>query len=409
MSTQQRPQTADELGLMVGFPPAPGKRVTCKEQLLGPYNRWSFRNELKLNPTADVWRGDKPSVPFETENVDISGVFYRNLAGQQFTWDDMVELSYTDGIIVLRRGRILYERYLNGMQPHTLHCWASCSKSMTGTLAALLAHEGLFDPDRAVAAYLPELEGSGFADATVRQVMDHTTAVGFAEEDADPVSENSAYAIALGWRERPAGYPGPQGVYDFLPEMVKNGEHGERFLYRTPNTDVLAWLIKRLTNRSLAGIMEERIWSELGAERDAFWIVDPAGAETAGSGLITTVRDMARFGQMMLERGRFNGRQILPAKVVEDIERGADRDAFARGPAAGPSNRGYSYHHGWWVTHNPHGAYLGMGYGGQILYVDPAAQLVVAKVSSYPTPTPAGNEFWAAMGAIPALANALKE
>jgi len=170
---------------------------------------------------------------------------------------------------------------------------------------------------------------------------------------------------------------------------------------------VLAWLIKRVLNQSLAEIMAERIWSKLGVERDAFWIVGPAAVETAGSGLLTTLRDMARFGQMLLQHGQFNGQQIVPAAVVEDIEGGADRAAFARGPAASPATSGWSYHHQWWNTHDAHGAYLGLGYGGQMLYIAPAAHLVVAKLSSYPTPTPAGNEFYSAFAALPALAKVL--
>lgn len=275
---------------------------------------------------------------------------------------------------------------------------------MTGTLAAMLAHEGLLDPETVVAAYLPELVGSGFGDATVRQVMDMTTAVWFADDEVDPVSENVTYALALGWKGRPAGYTGPASVYDFLPTMRKVGEHGQCFAYLTPNTDVLAWIMKRLLGQSLAEIMADRIWSKLGAERDAFWIVDPATAETAGSGLLTTLRDNARFGQMLLQKGWFHGQQILPAAVVDDIELGGDRAASARGPAASPMNQGYSYHHQWWMTHNDHGACHSHGYGRQMLYIDPAAELVIAKFGSYPTPTPAGNEFCGMTAAFPALA-----
>jgi len=407
MSIQDKPQTAHEIGLMAGFPPAPEQLVTHENQLYGPYNRWSFQNELKLNRTADVWRGNGPIAPFAYALRDLSHVTYQNRAGTQFTFDDMVELSYTDGIVVLHYGQVIYERYLNGMQPHTLHAWASCSKSMTGTLAALLAHEGLFDPDALVAAYLPELAQSGFGDATIRQVMDMTTNIKFCTEGLDPVSENVDYSIAMGWRARPGHTQGPQASYDFLPTMQKAGEHGVRFAYLTPNTDVLAWLIKRLLNQSLADIMHERIWAKLGVERDAFWIVGPAAVETAGSGLLTTTRDMARFGQMLLQKGIFNGEQILPAAVIADIEQGADPAAFARGPAANPLGQGQSYHHQWWMTGNAHGAYHGLGYGGQILYIDPTTQMVVAKFSSYPTPTPAGNEFYSAFAALPALAQAL--
>jgi CubicO group peptidase (beta-lactamase class C family) len=409
MSDQQKPQTASDLRLMSGFPPLPDQLVTHEKQLYGPYNRWSFQNELKLNRTADVWRGDGPVAHFDYAPFDINQVTYHNRAGTQFTFGDMVELSYTDGILVLHKGKIIYENYLNGMQAHTLHAWASCSKAMTGTLAAMLAQEGLFDPDAVVTTYLPELKDSGFADATIRQVMDMTTAVWFSDDDLDPVSENLTYGIALGWRAKPAGYSGPESVYEFLPTMKKVGEHGLRFAYLTPNTDVLAWIMKRLLNQSLAEIMHERFWSKLGAERDAFWIVDPAAAETAGSGLLTTLRDMARFGQMLLQKGLFNGQQIIPAAVVQELERGGDQQAFARGPAASPMNQGYSFHHQWWMTHDQHGAYQALGYGGQMLTIDPVAQLVIAKFSSYPTPTPAGNEFYSMMAAFPALGKALAE
>lgn len=311
MVTQSKTFTASEIGLMRGFPPPPDKRATHDNQLLSPYTRWSFQNSLKLNCAAEVWRGNQP------------------VAEMEYALRDLHNVSYTDGIVVLHHGKIIYERYLNGMQPHTLHAWASASKSMTGTIALMLAHEGLFDLDEAIATYLPELQHSGFGDATVRQVMEMTTAVTYADTSGNTenmVTENWQYAIAMGWQPKPVDYTGPETCYGLLPTMKKEGEHGVRFIYQTPNTDVLAWLIKRLCNQSLAEVMQERIWSKLGVERDAFWLVDPVAVETAGSGLITTLRDMARFGQMLLQQGQFNGQQIVPRAVIEAIEQGgADR------------------------------------------------------------------------------------
>lgn len=408
MSTFEKPKTASELGLMQGFPPATDKLVTHENQLLGPYNRWSFQNELPLNRTVDVWRGEGGVAALDRDLMDLSQVTYKNRLGAQFSFEDMVEMSCTDGILVLQRGKVIYERYLNGMSPHSLHAWASGSKSVTGTLAAAMAHEGLFDPDELVCVYLPELKDSGFGDATVRQVMDMTTAIRFAEDDVDPVTESYASGVAMGWREKPAGYTGPANAYEYLPTLRKNGEHGVKFTYLTANTDALAWLMKRVSGQSLAQIMHARLWSKLGVERDAFWIVGPAAVETAGSGLLTTLPDMARLGQMLLQKGVYNGQQIIPAAVIADIEAGADPVAFARGPAAGPTNQGWSYHHQWWHTHNEHRAYLAMGYGGQMLYIDPAVEMVIAKFSSYPTPTPAGNEFYSMFAAFPVLAKALE-
>lgn len=404
MSFQRPPKTADELGLMRGFPPSPDGRVTHATQLLGPYNRWSFQNIQKLNPTADVWRGNGPVAHFDEEPGDIGGIPYQMRDGTTYTFGEMPELSYTDGIIVLHRGKILYECYLNGMQAQTRHAWASGSKSMTGTLAAMLADEGLFDLDAPVTRYLPELSHSGWASATVQQVMDMTTAITFAEGEPDPLLgqpgmahpsmvENWMYSVTMGWRPRPQNYAGPETSYDVLATMKSKGRHGERFTYLTPNSDILAWIMKRLLDKPLADIMQERIWSKLGVERDACWVVGPTTEETSGSGLLTTLRDMARFGQMMLQKGWFNGQQIVPTSVVEDIERSAQGSS--------------PYSHHWWMLNKEHGSYCALGFGGQMLYMNPHAQLVVAKLSSYPTPVDGGEEFFHAFAALSALAKAL--
>lgn len=114
--------------------------------------------------------------------------------------------------------------------------------------------------------------------------------------------------------------------------MKKVGEHGLRFVYLTPNTDVLAWLMKRLLNQSLAEIMHERIWSKLGVERDAFWIVDPATTEKHQAPVCSLHCGIRLvLDRCYCKKGSFNGKQIIPTAVVEDIEQGGDQDAFARG------------------------------------------------------------------------------
>ena len=138
---------------------------------------------------------------FPVAERDLSKVTYRNRLGESLNFDEMVKQSFTDGIVVVHQGRILYERYLNGMTTHTLHAWASGSKSVVGVLAAHFAAEGFFDPEEEVTTYPPELSASGFQGATIRQVMDMTTAVSFPDNDPDPVSESVRYAICMGWRE----------------------------------------------------------------------------------------------------------------------------------------------------------------------------------------------------------------
>ena len=155
-----------------------------------------------------------------------------------------------------------------------------------------------------------------------------------------------------------------------------------RFAYKTVNTDTLAWVLRRVTGKTLSVLLQERLWSKLGVEQDAYFTVDPIGVEFAGGGLNLTLRDLARFGEMMRCGGQFNGQQIVPSAVIEDIVRGGHRDHFAL--AGYQLLPGWSYRTMWWVSHNAHGAYTARGIHGQAIYIDPAAEMVIARFASHP-------------------------
>ena len=129
-------------------------------------------------------------------------------------------------------------------------------------------------------------------------------------------------------------------------------------------------------------LVSDRIFSQLGAEQDAYFTVDPTGVEFAGGGLNLTLRDLARFGETMRLDGRFNGQEIVPKAVIDDIRRGGDRASFSRAGSA--TLPGGSYRNMWWVLHNEHGAYSARGIHGQGLYVDPKAEMVIARFASHP-------------------------
>jgi CubicO group peptidase (beta-lactamase class C family) len=158
------------------------------------------------------------------------------------------------------------------------------------------------------------------------------------------------------------------------------------FAYKTVNTDVLAWITRRVSGQSLSTQLSTRIWQPMGAEEDAYYTVDRLGIESGGGGLNTTLRDLARFGEVMRNRGQFNGRQIVPKRVVDDIANGGDPKKFA--PAGYATLPGWSYRNQWWVSHNSHGAYMARGIHGQSIYVDPRAEMVIARYASHPA---AGN------------------
>ena len=189
---------------------------------------------------------------------------------------------------------------------------------------------------------------------------------------------------------KPADYKGPRTYYEFLATVRPEGQHGEAFHYRTANADALGWVLARVSGRNVAQLLSERIWSRLGAEQDAYMSVDSIGTPFAGGGLNTSLRDLARFGEMVRTEGRYHGIQILPAEVVADIRHGGDRAKFAK---AGYSLlKGWSYRNMWWVTHNDHGAFMARGVHGQALYIDPKAEMVIARFASHPIAANAAND-----------------
>jgi CubicO group peptidase (beta-lactamase class C family) len=256
------------------------------------------------------------------------------------------------------------------------------TKSFIGSIAAAMIAEGTLDPSRTVASYLPELARSGFADATVQQLLDMTAGLRFSEVYGDPNSNFADYVLATRARPRPADYTGAPHLYAYLATIPKQGEHGAAFTYRTINADALGWIVARVAGKPIEDVLAERIWQPLGAEADGYFQIDSIGTANVGGGFNLRLRDFGRFGEMMRLGGRFNGRQILPAGAVADITRGASRAAFAG--AGYVMLPGWSYHDQWWISHNDHGAYMARGIHGQALYIDPRAEMVIARFASHP-------------------------
>ncbi len=374
------------LGWMQGFPPPEDKRLHAAQadHMRFPTTRHGFSSMREYLPTARVSRGAGPvsALPYALRD-DLDAVTFHPIAGQETkTWAQSLHDNFTDGIVVLHKGAVVYERYFGNTRPDSPHIAFSVTKSFVGTIAEMLIAEGKLDPAAPIAALIPELAASGFGDATLRQVLDMTTGLDFSEEYTDPASGIGAFSTALGLTPRPPGYAGPTDVYAFMPGIAKAGSHGERFTYRTCNTEVLGWIIARTEGKRLDQILSERIWQPLGMEQDADFLIDGTGMAFAGGGLNPCLRDMARFGEVMRLDGRFNGAQVIPASVVAAIRAGGRPEDFTK--ANYVLLPGWSYRSQWWITHNAHGAYCARGIHGQLIWVDPAAELVIARFASHP-------------------------
>ena len=375
-----------KLGWMQGSPPPPDKRISAYDapSRQWPQIRWSFSNFRELVPTARVSRGSGPVAKLPVAlRTDLDALTFIPLGKTTpMTWAAAVEAVYADAVLILHKGRIVHERYYGVMNADQPHIAFSVTKSYVGTLTEMLIADGMIDEAAPVSRYIPELGSSGFGDATVRQVLDMTTGISYSEDYTDPNADVAKYAVAAGMRPAPPGYAGPRAIYDYLPTIAKQGAHGAQFTYKTVNTEVLSWIIARVTGKRPHVVLSERIWSRLGAEHDADVVVDSAGLPVMGGGLNPTLRDMARFGEAMRLGGRFNGQQIIPAAVVTRIRTGASKEDFAK--AGYKTLPGWSYKSQWWVSHNAHGAYMARGIHGQAIYIDPKAEMVIVRFASNP-------------------------
>jgi CubicO group peptidase (beta-lactamase class C family) len=335
------------------------------------HTAWSYRHIRELIPTARVRRGE-PASALRDASRRRSG-----LAAERLLADDTA-----DGLIVVHAGEVVLEEYRRGMEPDDVHLLQSVSKSITGTLAGILVERNVLAPSEPVTAYVPELAGTSFDGASVRHLLDMRAGTRFDETYADPASDLRASEAQFGWA------PGPRPARDalaYLSGLVNHRPHGGRFEYRSILTDVLGLVIERAAGMPFAETLGRELWGPMGAETDACVTVDAEGFAVADGGICATLRDLARFGRMVLDGGVVDSRQIVPADWLADTLAGGEdsAEAFAQGEHSADLPGGH-YRNQWWVPAGQR-VFVGWGIHGQFLFVDRGTGTVIALVSTWPT------------------------
>jgi CubicO group peptidase (beta-lactamase class C family) len=377
-----------QLGLMAGFPPPEDRVVTVAGRWqAGPLNRWAFQHVRELMPTVRVGRSPVGPSQLPAAPMDLDAVATTSIDGRRIRLPEWLEETHTDGFLVVRHGRIVTERYFHGMGPESTHLLQSVTKSIVGTVAGILIDRGLLSADELVTVYVPELAGTSFEGATVRHLLDMRAGTRFNEEYDDPEADIVQYEGVIGWA--PADPAAPRGTYDYITTLPNKAPHGGPFDYRSILTDTLAWVIEKVTGSRLATLVSREIWQPIGAEHDADFTVDRCGTALADGGLCVTLRDLARFGLPFLTDGVYNGRRCVPQSWIYDCRVHDDdlRAAYAASEFA-KSRPGWVYRDCWWVRDSDEGILMGVGIYGQMLFIDPTANVVIAKLSSWPEASP---------------------
>ena len=374
----------DNVNLMKGSPPSAQAQVTLANWRTPPFNRWAYHHVRELIPTACISRGAATVWSLAYQPQELMDLRFTNHENTLVSVEKFLHSSQTDGFLVLHQGRIVTERYFNDLKQHEPHILMSISKSLTATLAGILVSRGLLDPTRPVNALMPELADSAFADCTLQHILDMTVGIDFDEDYLADAGLITAYREVSGWKPTTAETIGGD-LRSWLPGLRKSGEHGAKFHYVSPCTDLLGWIVERVSGKAFHELFSELVWEPMGAEFDGYVTVDRLGASRTAGGLCVTLRDLARFGQMWLDNGRAGTRQVVPPEWIHDTVTNVDRCAWKAGDALEFLPQG-GYRNKWWITGNSMDAYTGIGVYGQWLYIAPQAQTVIAVFASQPLP-----------------------
>lgn len=370
--------------IMHGCPVPPEWRVPAHDWDAPPWNRWAFQHMRELVPTIDVPRGaDSWDMPADLQDVDT--IPCEAPDGRASNWGAMLDATYTDAALIWLDGRIITESYWNGMTPRRAHIAFSVSKSIVGTVAGTLIADGLMDPAAPVTDLAPELKATAWNGATLRHVLDMTSGTKFDETYGN--LDAQVFLLDVAANLKPV-YPHmdpttvPACTWDLILSLKEaEAAHGDRFEYRSIETDLLGYLMERASGCRLSDLVSDRLWAPMGAEHDGFFTVDRAGYPLADGGFNACLRDFARFGRLLLEDGGRDGRQVIPKTWIDDIRNGPHGLFNDHARAMMPNGR---YRNQFWIEDNARRAHFSLGIFGQHIYVDPDRRLVAVKLSSWP-------------------------
>src|SRR6476661_8399025 len=362
---------------------------------------WAFQHIADFLPTAVISRGTGPVAELPPAPGELSDIpLFDRTNGKRTTAGDVMAATATDGWIITRHGKVIEEHYYGGMSADTSHL-------LMAVVVGALVSDGALNVDAQLTTYVPVLANSGYAGATLRNLLDMRSGVAFSEDYLNPMAEVRLLEQAIGWAPRTVPDL-PTTMYDFLVTLKQKTPHGGPFRYRSCETDVLGWVCEAVSGVQMPELMSQLLWSKLGADNDATIGVDSVGTGMFDGGINACLRDLARFGSLFLNGGvSLTGERVVSLSWIADSFAGGvdSRSAFAASP---DDNRmpGGMYRNQCWFPRPGNNVLLCLGIHGQMIYVNRAANLVAAKLSSWPLPQDA-NKLFPTIAAFDEIAAAL--
>ena len=347
----------------------------------GPHNRWAYTHIREILPTKDILNDSsfvQPIPGLKDAKKDLSIKF----SGQTTHLSTVMRDQFIDGILVIKNGTAIAELYDGTLTPNHTHLMWSVSKTITGLTAATVEADGLIDLNKTVSNYVPELSKSGWGENTLRELLDMRDSSNWVEDYDSPESTVRRQDCADGLLTGPMCIDTDViGNYKFLPAVGIDTTRQGRFIYKSGTTDVMAWVLEAATGKRYADLVSERLWKPLGAEQNAGITVDVSGFTLASGGMFTSLRDAARIGQLILNKGRVGRTQVIPETWINDLltQQGDGKLLPLGGESVAPYYRSFI-----WGIGDGKGTVLARGVHGQFIYISPSTGVVIAMYSTWP-------------------------
>ncbi|HTN68097.1 MAG TPA: serine hydrolase [Dysgonamonadaceae bacterium] len=331
---------------------------------------YSFIHMDEYLPIKTVEKADKPFIFPQIENISLPADFVHD--GTTYNTLQYIDSSYTQGFIFIQNDTIKYENYWRGQKENIQHISWSVAKSYISALFGIAMEEGFIKSvNQTVDEYLPELKGSGYDGVTIKDVLQMSSGIKFDETYSNPLSDIQQFWL---------GFVSGESQNEFAGSLINERPAGTYNKYVSIDTHVLGMIIAKATGRSLTDYLQEKIWKPIGAEFDAYWIIDGKGMEMALGGLNACLRDFAKLGRLYLNKGSWEGKQIVPKAWFEAST--SSTEEHLQPESSNSSDPGIGYGYQWWVLDGDEGEFLAMGVFNQYIYVNPITNTVIVKNSA---------------------------
>ena len=283
--------------------------------------------------------------------------------------DAYMKEQRTSAIVVIHEGKVVMEKYGLGFDATGKWTSFSVAKSLTSTMVGAAIKDGAIESiDDPVSKYIKGLEGSAYEDVSIEQLLTMTSGVRWNEDYSDPNSD-----VAKFNNHKPED--GADATVSYMSKLPREAPAGEKWVYKTGETNLIGVLVSEATGKPLAQYLSEKVWAPYGMQQDATWLLGSTGTEISGCCVQAATRDMARFGQFILDGAQIDGASIVPEGWIAS--------ATTKQAGIGAPGRGYGYQ--WWTYDD--GSYAAQGIFGQGIFIDPARDLVIASNSNWPEAT----------------------